>query len=323
MYPATVRIAILISTYKSIHNECLMVNAQRSMQRHWQDRLFGYNSLHKIPQQIKIAMFASVSAKAKNVRWLWLWELLAVLVRRNLKRRYRGSFLGVYWSLLSPLFMTVLYTAIFGNAFPDYYNNSLTNYVLAVFTGLVAFNFFSSSTTQALVSVVENGAIVNKIRLPLFVFPLSLIGSNVFQLAIGVFPLLLVITLFFSGSLINGIALVLPLVSLVMVCGGISLFTSALYVFFRDLPYLYELLTFVIWISLPIFYPSEIVPPGVKKLLLINPLLPIINCIRQISISGNLPDLSLIIAAMLSGTIVLTIGAIAFTLWQDKFMDLL
>ena len=130
-------------------------------------------------------------------------------------------------------------------------------------------------------------------------------------------------TLWLSRSLINVIALILPLVALILVCSGISLLMSALYVFFRDLPYFYELLTFLLWISSPVFYPSEIVPEGVKKILIFNPLLPILNSIRQISLSGNLPDISLIVASLLSGIIVLAVGAIAFISWQDKFMDLL
>lgn len=265
----------------------------------------------------------SLSRNSRNARISWIWELFSVLVRRNLKRRYRGSFLGIYWSLLSPVIMTCLYAAIFGTAFSSYYNNSTLNYILAAFTGLVVINFFSSATSQALVSVVTSGSIVNKIKLPLFVFPLSFIGANVFQLLLGVFPLLLIITLLITHNLINIIALIVPLFSLVLVCAGVALLTSALYVFFRDLPYFYELVTFLLWISSPIFYPAEIVPEEVKKILILNPLLPIINSIRQISLSGNLPDVMLMLASVLSGVIVLTTGAIAFALWQDKFMDLL
>lgn len=69
-------------------------------------------------------------------------ELLHVLVSRNLKTRYRGSVLGIYWSLLNPLTMTGLYTAIFGATFAEYYDNSITNYVLAALTGLIVINFF-------------------------------------------------------------------------------------------------------------------------------------------------------------------------------------
>ena len=115
-------------------------------------------------------MTVSATKNKQRTQLWWCWELLSVLVRRNLKRRYRGSFFGIYWSLLSPLIMTALYAAIFGTAFATYYNNSTFNYVLAAFTGLIIINFFAASTSQALVSVVDNGAIVNKIRLPLFVF---------------------------------------------------------------------------------------------------------------------------------------------------------
>ena len=268
-------------------------------------------------------MIASAAKNNHSAPFQWYWELFYVLVRRNLKRRYRGSFLGIYWSLFNPLIMTGLYTAILGSAFAEYYDNSIFNYVLAAFTGLVVINFFASSTNQALASVVSNGAIANKISLPLFIFPLSDIGANIFQLLMGVFPLLVIVTLIFSHNVINAIALVFPLLALVLVCSGIGLLMSALYVFFRDLPYFYELLTFLLWISSPIFYPPDIVPQQVRIFLNVNPIIPIIESIRQISLTGNLPEIGLIIHALLSGLIILTIGWIAFRFLQPQFMDLL
>ncbi|MBH8552387.1 ABC transporter permease [Nostocaceae cyanobacterium CENA357] len=261
-----------------------------------------------------------------NLNWLRArryWELLHVLVSRNLKVRYRGSFLGVYWSLLNPLIMTGLYTAIFGATFASYYGNSILNYVLAAFTGLVVINFFSASTSQALSSVVGNGSLLNKIRLPVSIFPVSMIAANIFQFAIGVLPLLAVMTFVNSKSLANVLALVFPFVALVLVSTGVGFLVSALYVFFRDLPYFYELVTFVIWISSPVFYPAAIVPPQVKPFLSLNPLSPIIESLRQITLSGNLPDLSLIWGALLSGIIILTLGWTCFQLWRHQFMDLL
>ncbi|MEA5577523.1 ABC transporter permease [Anabaena sp. UHCC 0451] len=251
------------------------------------------------------------------------WELLHVLVVRTLKVRYRGSFLGVYWSLLNPLIMTGLYTAIFGATFSSYYGNSVLNYVLAAFTGLVVINFFSASTSQALVSVVYNGALLNKIRLPVSVFPVSMVAANVFQFSVGAFPLLALMTLFNSQSLVNVLALVFPFLALIFVCTGVGFLVSALYVFFRDLPYFYELVSFVIWISSPVFYPAAIVPPQVKPFLSLNPLLPIIESLRQITLSGSPPDLGLIGAALLSGIIILSLGWTCFHLWRHQFMDLL
>lgn len=251
------------------------------------------------------------------------WELLRVLVARNLKVRYRGSLLGVYWSLLNPLLMTGVYTAIFGTAFASYYGNSILNYVLAVFTGLVVINFFSASTTQALWSVVNNGALLNKICLPVNIFPVSMVTANIFQFSIGVFPLLAIMTLVNSRSLVNVIALVLPLIGLILVCTGISLLVSALFVFFRDLPYFYELIVFMLWLSSPIFYPAAIVPASVRSLLILNPLMPVIESIRQISLSGAMPDVSFIGQSLLSGIIFFTLGLTFFRSLQHSFMDLL
>ncbi|GCL38534.1 MULTISPECIES: ABC transporter permease [Sphaerospermopsis] len=261
-----------------------------------------------------------------NLTWLQVqryWELLHVLVVRTLKVRYRGSILGVYWSLLNPLIMTGLYTAIFGATFSSYYGNSIINYVLAAFTGLVVINFFSASTSQALASVVGNGALLNKIRLPVSVFPVSMVAANIFQFSVGAFPLLALMTLFNAKSLVNVLALVFPFLALVLVSTGIGFLVSALYVFFRDLPYFYELVVFVIWISSPVFYPAAIVPPQVKPFLSLNPLSPIIESLRQITLSGSAPDLGLIWGALLSGIIILSLGWTCFHLWRHQFMDLL
>ncbi len=250
-------------------------------------------------------------------------ELLQILVERNLKGRYRGSVLGVYWSLLNPLIMTGLYSAIFGTAFAQYYDNSTFNYVLAAFTGLIVINFFSSSTNQALSSVVGNGSLLNKVRLPITIFPVSMIVANIFQFLMGPLPLLAIVTLIISKNPLNVIALIFPLVALSFVCTGVGFFVSALYVFFRDLPYFYELVCFVLWISSPIFYPTEIVPSSVKSFLLLNPLIPIIESIRQLSLSGTLPDMTLILHSFLNGLILLVLGWMCFRSWQKNFMDLL
>lgn len=251
------------------------------------------------------------------------WELLQVSVARNLKVRYRGSFLGVYWSLLNPLIMTGLYTAIFGAAFASYYHNSIIEYMLAAFTGLLVINFFSAATTQALASVVANGGLLNKIRLPVSIFPVSMIAANVFQFAVSSFPVLVIVTLVTSHSLVNVLALLLPILALTLVCTGIGFLVSALYVFFRDLPYFYELVVFVLWMSSPIFYPPNIVPATVKPFLALNPLMSVIESIRQIALSGALPDFTMIGQSCLSGVIILALGWSCFRAWQSQFMDLL
>lgn len=250
-------------------------------------------------------------------------SVLRVLVERNLKVRYRGSTLGVYWSLINPLIMTGVYAAIFGSAFAEYYNDSLISYILAAFTGMVVINFFSASTSQALASIVDSGDWLNKLALPVSVFPISMVGANLYQLCVGALPILIVATLIFSKSLLNVMALVLPLAGLVMVCTGIGLLVSALNVFFRDIPYFYELATFGLWISSPIFYPVAIVPEKVRALLVFHPILPIIESVRQIVLSGDSPDFTLMVPTLLSGSIFLALGWLIFLQLKPQFMDLL
>jgi ABC-type polysaccharide/polyol phosphate export permease len=250
-------------------------------------------------------------------------DLVRILASRTLKTRYRGSILGVYWSLSNPLLMTGIYSAIFGTAFSSYYGNSVLRYVLATFTGLAVLNIFSNTTSQALPSIVDNGGLMNKVRLPVSVFPLSIVASNAFQFAVGTLPVLCLIAAFGSRSLLNVLCVVFPALSLLLVTAGFSYIASALYVFFRDLPYMYELVLFVMWITSPIFYPIEIVPLRVRPFLSLNPLVPIISSLRQIALTHNTPDLALIGWSLLTGIVTLAIGLATFHALRREFMDLL
>jgi lipopolysaccharide transport system permease protein len=251
------------------------------------------------------------------------WELLSVLVPQNLHARYRGSFLGVYWSLLNPLLMMGIYTAIFGAAFASYYNNSILNYILAAFTGLVVTNFYAASTAQALSSVVGNGGLLNKMRLPVGIFPVSMIAANLFQFSMGVLPLLAIVTLVITKNPLNILALLFPLLSLALVSMGVGFLVSALFVFFRDLGYFYELVCFVMWMSSPVFYPAEIIPQQVKPFIGLNPLVPIIENLREITLAGTLPEPSSLAGSLLSGVIILAFGWAFFQWLRPQFMDLL
>lgn len=264
-----------------------------------------------------------LQTKPKQETFTRYWEIVQTLMECNLNVRYRGSFLGVYWSLLNPLIMTGIYTAIFGTAFKEYYGGSIIRYVLAAFTGLVAIHFYTGSTSQALFSVVGNGTLLNKVKLPLTAFPLAMIASHFVQFCMGSLPLLLIVTLIISKSLINPIALFFPVAALGMLCLGIAYILSALFVFFRDLAYFYELVSFLMWISTPVFYPPEIVPKQVQPILKINPLSSIIESIRQIVLSAETPNLLLIFQSLLAGSIVLLLGWVFFQRLKPYYIDLI
>jgi ABC-type polysaccharide/polyol phosphate export permease len=250
-------------------------------------------------------------------------DLLKILVARNLKVRYRGSFLGVYWSLLNPVLMTLIYAGVLNSLFVRYYNGSVVDYMLAVFCGMVAINFFGTATTTALPSIVGNGILLNKISLPMSVFPVSVIVASVFQLAVGAFPILVVMTLLVTRNPLNVVLLLFPLSGLVLFCIGIAFFVSMTYVYFRDLPYLYELVVFIMWVTSPVFYPLASLPPRLQHILAWNPLTSIIESLRQIVLSGATPNLHLVAQSFIEGAVVAFLGWALFRQYRDEFMDLL
>lgn len=250
-------------------------------------------------------------------------ELITAFAERNIKARYRGSVLGVFWSLSNPLIMTGVYTLIFGAAFKSYYGNSTLNYVLAVFMGMVVVTFFSQASSQALTSVVANGSLVNKIKIPLSVFPVSVVVANLFQFLVGVLPVIVIVTLVVSHRPERVLLLSAPALSLLLVTVGASLAVSALFVFFRDLPYIYELVVFITWMTSPIFYPEQIVPEKLRFWVHLNPIAAIADDIRQIAFSPQQPHLHSLAFTVLGACLALAIGAAAFAALQKWAMDLL
>jgi lipopolysaccharide transport system permease protein len=218
--------------------------------------------------------------------------------------------------------MTFIYAAIFGTAFSSYYENSILNYLLAVFVALAVVNFFSISTAQALGSVVGNGSLLNKIRLPVSIFPISMIVANGFQFLVGVLPLIAIITVVRSHNPLYVFALVVPTAALFLVSTGFAFITSALFVFFRDLPYLWEMVVFLVWITSPVFYPAQLVPGIIRPFIALNPVAMIMESFRQIALSGERPAFRLMGIALGTGLVFFAIGAAVFVYLKDDFMDL-
>jgi len=250
-------------------------------------------------------------------------DLLVVLTERMLRARYRGSILGIVWSLMNPLLMTGVYTAVFGYAFRQYYAGSVLHYALVVFIGLTVIQFFSGSTSQALSSIVVNSGLLNKIRVPFEVFPASTVASHAVQLGIGVLPLLIVVTLFSTHDVFRALLLPLPLAGLILFSAGVAYLMSTIYVYFRDIPHIYELITFFAWVTLPIFYPAAIVPEHVRRFLVFNPLFPTVQSLRDLALGSGWPDLPSIAASLAIGALGLGLGLTIFTWRRREFMDLI
>lgn len=251
------------------------------------------------------------------------FEIVSVLAARYVKVRYRGSALGIFWSVLNPLIMTCLYTIVFGHAFRSAFGGSTWNYLFAVFVGLSSMNYFSSSTSQALQSVVSNGLLLNKMRLPAAAFPVATILSNTLQLVFGIVPILLIVAIVVGHNPLGAPLILVPLLALVLLALGAALTVSALYVFFRDIPYLYELFVFVVFVATPVFYPLSIISPRFIPYFRLNPITAIIGELRFIVIRGGVPSVESLLGTLALGSIVLVAGGTLFARMSPRFMDYL
>jgi ABC-type polysaccharide/polyol phosphate export permease len=250
-------------------------------------------------------------------------ELVRLTAFRALKVRYRGTALGILWSFANPVLLTSVYTLIFGTAFSRYYGGSVTRYVLSAFVGLVVVTFFMNGTGEALTSVVTNGPLLNKIAIPPVIFPVASVASNAFQQLVTTFPIVLVVSVVMTRDPVRVALVPVVLIAVMLLVAGFSLALSALYVFFRDLPHLWGIVGFILWMTSPLFYPVEFVPPQVLPYYHLNPIGVAITALREVSLRRGPLHLGDIAFALVAGVLALALGAFVFDRTRREFMDLL
>ena len=250
-------------------------------------------------------------------------EIVRMSAIRQLKARYRGTALGVLWSFANPLLMTALYTALFGTAFASYYGGSTHRYLFSVFVGVVVVSLFLQATGEALVTVVSNGGLLNKIALDPETFPVAAITANVFQQLVTTFPVILVLAAFVTHDPVRVLLVPFVLAAVVALCTGFGIALSALYVFFRDLSYLWGIVGFFFWMTSPVFYPAALVPPTVRPFLSLNPIGLGIAALREVTLGQGPINFAPIGAFLLVSAATLIAGHLVFRSLRRDFMDLL
>ncbi len=241
--------------------------------------------------------------------------LISQLVIRDFKSKYKRSILGVFWSFLNPLLtMTVQFLV-----FSTFFSSDTQNYPVYLLSGVVCFSFFNECTTMCLSSISGNARLITKVYIPKYIFPLARTISSTVNLGISLIPLLL-------ASLVLGIAIrpqailfFFFLICLIIFSLGVGLFLSALMVFFRDIQFLWSVLTQIWMYATPIFYPAEIIPEKYRFVVRFNPLYHFIGNCRTCLINGVSPEPRAYIFCLLFAFGSLFIGAYTFKKTQDKF----
>ena len=221
-------------------------------------------------------------------------NLIWQLTRRDVVGRYRGSVLGIFWSLFHPLLMLGVYTFIFGVVFKAKWglapSESRLDFALVLFAGLIVYGIFSECISRAPGVIVAQPNFVKKIVFPLEVMPVVLLGSALFHALVSLAVLLVAIVL--TRGLPPWTALLLPAVILPLcsLCLGLAWFLASMGVYLRDTTQVIGIVTSMLMFLSPLFFPLSALPPQLRIVLAFNPLSLPIELSRQLLLGGQPPD---------------------------------
>ena len=250
---------------------------------------------------------------AKFFKHLFLFE---ELVKRDFKQKYKGTVMGMGWSILSPL-LTLLVMRL---VFTSFFSKGIEHYTTYLFAGTVFFSFFKEATRGGMNALVGNAAIFTKINVPKYLFLLSKNVSSIINFG-------LTLILFFIFAAIDGVTfgwhffmLLFPVLYLIIFNIGVGLILSAMYIFFRDTRYLYDVFTLLLHYCSAIFYSVDAYPQKYQIIFLFNPIYLAIKYVRVIVLDGNIPSLQYHLLMLLWAVVVVGIGGLIYKKCNHKFL---
>lgn len=244
-------------------------------------------------------------------------DLLKLLVSRNIKLKYRRSVLGYVWSVLNPLLIMVVMTAVFSTMF----SRNIENFPVYLFCGQLLFNFMNTSTHQAIFSITGNAALLKKTYVPKYIFTVSKITSGMVDLIFSLGALIIVMLV--TGARFSWYNLLFPLVvlQLYVFCIGLGLFLAQANVFFRDTQFIYNALTTAWTYLTPIFYPTESLSKELAWAIKhFNPMYFYVGQFRDLIYYNRMPGPMIVLAGCGAAIAMLVLGCWSFSKSQDKFI---
>lgn len=243
--------------------------------------------------------------------------LLEQLVKKDIKLKYRRSFLGYLWSILNPLLIMIIQVIVFNNMF----RFDIENLPVYLIIGSTIFNCIVDSTTQAMWSITGNAALIKKSYVPKYIFTIAKVSScfvnTIFSLGA------MVVVFFVCGIKININMSFIPMILLQVYIFslGLGMLLAQLTVFFRDIQHIYSAFTTAWFYLTPVFYPITQLPFNVAWMIKhFNPIYSYITQFRTIILDCTFPDIRLIVYGFIVAIIMLIVGSWSFMKSQDKFI---
>jgi len=259
---------------------------------------------------------------ALNLRELWRYrDLLAILVERDIRLRYKQTALGVVWVVLQPLIAAAIFATVFGRLVKI--PSEGQPYLLFVFCGLTAWTYFSQALQRASNSLVSNSQLVSKIYFPRLLIPLAHTLAVLVDLAVMILILLLLMAFFHVVPTMRFLALPFFLLLATLTSIGVSLWFSSLSVKYRDfmhtLPFLIQ-----VWLyASPVIYPATIVPQPWRTWYSINPAVGFIEGVRWSALGHSSLNGSMIWITTVASVLIFFSGAFFFRRTEREFADII
>ena len=258
-----------------------------------------------------------------------IWDnrgLIKLFVFRDFQGRFQGSFLGVVWYLLTPLLLLLLYSFVFSTVFRVRWGegeNSSSEFVLALYLGLLQFNFFSECISKGPSLIIAQSNFVKKIVFPLEILPCITVFSTLLYGALGFIVWVLVHLIFLGALPLTALLYPLILIPLLLFTLGVAWFLASLGVFIRDLSHIVGFICSALMFLSPLFFPVASFPERFRFLLYFNPLTPAIEQSRDVLLWGNLPDLRVTFFSWAVSTLIAALGFVWFVRTKKGFFDVI
>jgi lipopolysaccharide transport system permease protein len=253
-------------------------------------------------------------------------ELIWALTKRDFNSRYRGSVLGVFWSILQPLLMLGVYTFVFAIALRPTRQMALQNpkeIAIFIFSGLIIFNFFAECLSRSSGLIPSNVNYVKKVVFPIDILPWVSLLTSLLHLTMSFCVWVVFFTILRGAPLMTWLLFPIVLLPLILLTMGCSWFLSATSVYFRDTAQIISVCITVLMFMSPIFYSVSSVPEPYRAILSLSPIAKIIECTRAVLMEGTLPNLMDLGILSLLGLVVFFGGFAWFQATRKGFADVL